>query len=206
MSKYFFIIRDDEDGPTEVVTRCGLIKYAQEFIVKMGTDNYIIWPTNEDKNHYALEEYLQNKDKAIMPITKKEGESKMDNAKLINAIALTIQGLQKISNALSGQEETKIEDAPKDEPKKEKKTKSTKKEEPRVEEPTVQEDDFSDFEFEAEEEKVKYTVEDIRAACIAHAKKNTKEKTYAILKEFGAKSPNDIKAESYNDVMAKLAV
>lgn len=215
MKKFFYIIRQDSNS-FEVVTRCGQRIYAEEFISRMGEGNYFIWNSNESKNEYALEEFLNNDTKAITP--KIEGEFTMDKSKMANGLMLIANGFALMSQAFGAttgtvatQEETKAE-APKEE--KAKRTRTTKprevveetKVEEVAEEMTTQEDDFGDFDFDGEEEKKTYTIEEVRAACVSHAKKNTKEKTYAILKEFGAKSPNDLKKEQYGDVLAKLAV
>lgn len=210
MKKFFYIIRQDSNS-FEVVTRCGQRIYAEEFISRMGEGNYFIWNSNESKNEYALEEFLNNDTKAITP--KQEGEFTMDKTKMANGLMLIANGFALMSQAFgvaagTPTEPTK-EEAPKEE--KAKRTRTTKpKDEPKAEEVqeeiATQEDDFGDFDFDGEEEKKTYTIEEVRAACVSHAKKNTKEKTYAILKEFGAKSPNDLKKEQYGDVLAKLAV
>lgn len=215
MSKYFYIIHEDEDA--RIVTRCGREEFAHEFIKGMEDGNYIIHPSNEDKNHHALQEYIDNKLKGIPAITpKQEGEFKMDKTKMANGLMLIANGFALMSQAFGVAAGTPTE-AVKEEAPKEEKAKRTRSTKPRevveevkaeevAEEITTQEDDFGDFDFDGEEEKKTYTIEEVRAACVSHAKKNTKEKTYAILKEFGAKSPNDLKKEQYGDVLAKLAV
>jgi len=222
------LITLDESKSNELFVMNGLDEFINK--IKDGQEEIYIYESNEDKNHNALEAFNdiwfnEEKRKAFVKAellnyvttpegNNNEGESQMDKTKLSNGLMLIANGFALCSQAFGGvmaelaksNEETKVE-APKEE--KAKKTKATKTkevvEETKVEEVAASEEDFGDFDdFSAEEDKKTYTVEDIRAACISHAKKNTKEKTYAILKEFGAKSPNDIKAESYNDVMAKL--
>jgi len=181
-----------------------------------------IW-FNEEKRKAFVKAELQNYVTTPEIGNNNEGESQMDKTKLSNGLMLIANGFALCSQAFGGvmaelaktNEDKDLEksiEADETKAKKERKAKATKTKEvveetKAVEEVAASEEDFGDFDdFSGEEEKKTYTVEDIRAACISHAKKNTKEKTYAILKEFGAKSPNDIKAESYNDVMAKLAV
>lgn len=231
---FYIIGTHDESDSTRVITRAGRKEFALEFIHNMsqcGQEEYYIFESNENRNEDALKEFDSiwfDPIKRSEYVTKKvknyittpeignnnEGESQMDKTKLSNGLMLIANGFALCSQAFGGvmaelaktNEEPKTE-APKEEKAKKTKTTKTKEviEETKVEEVTASEEDFGDFDdFSGEENKKTYTVEDIRAACISHAKKNTKEKTYAILKEFGAKSPNDIKAESYNDVMAKL--
>lgn len=203
--------------------------------IKDGQEELYIYESNEDKNHNALEAFKDlwfNEEKRKEFVEKellnyvttpkignnKEGEFTMDKSKMANGLMLIANGFALMSQAFGAttgtvatQEETKAE-APKEEKAKRTRTTKTKevveevKAEEVAEEMTTQEDDFGDFDFDGEEEKKTYTIEEVRAACVSHAKKNTKEKTYAILKEFGAKSPNDLKKEQYGDVLAKLAV
>ena len=203
--------------------------------IKDEQEELYIYESNEDKNHNALEAFkdlwfdkekrkefvkqeLQNYVTTPKIGNNKEGEFTMDKSKMANGLMLIANGFALMSQAFGAttgtvatQEETKAE-APKEEKAKKTRTTKTKEvvEETKVEEVaeeiTTQEDDFGDFDFDGEKEKKTYTIEEVRAACVSHAKKNTKEKTYAILKEFGAKSPNDLKKEQYGDVLAKLAV
>lgn len=233
---FYIIGTHDESDSVRIITRAGRREFALEFInkIKDGQEDIHIFESNEDKNHNALEEFEsiwfnEEKRKAFVKAelqnyvttpeigNNNEGESQMDKTKLSNGLMLIANGFALCSQAFGGvmaelaksNEETKVE-APKEE--KAKRTRTTKaKDEPKqeeieAEEITTQEDDFGDFDFDGEEEKKAITIEEVRAACIAHAKKNTKEKTYAILKEFGAKSPNDLKEKQYEAVMAKLAV
>lgn len=186
-----------------------------------------IW-FNEEKRKAFVKAELQNYEITPAITPKQEGEFKMDNNKIAQGLLLLATAATLIAEGFGAElsttnEETKSADDIKIEDSKKavaeskaKRTRTTKpKDEPKQteieevaaeEEITTQEDDFGDFDFDGEEEKKVITIEEVRAACVSHAKKNTKEKTYAILKEFGAKSPNDLKKEQYEAVMAKLAV
>jgi hypothetical protein len=229
MSKYFYIIgTHDESDSIRIITRAGRKEFALEFIekIKDGQEEIYIFESNEDKNHNALEAFEAiwfNEEKRKEFIKKElqnyvttpeegdnnEGEKMQNVQEISKALTMIANGFHLLAQNYSSVQLNAETVAVIEEPKKEEKVKKTKPAKPaevKAEEVVAQEDDFSDFDFTGEEEKVAYTVEDIRAACISHAKKNTKEKTYEILKEFGAKSPNDIKAEKYNEVMTKLAV
>lgn len=166
-----------------------------------------------------IDKELESYTKAITPTNEKGDSMNKENVK--NALMLIASGFQMLSQEF-GNEEVKAEETKAEAPKEEKakRTRTTKpKDEPKAEKeddsvfggaPTKagdnQGDDF-DFDFDGEEEKAKeYTVEEVRAACVSHAKKNGKDKTYEILKAFGAKTPNDISKDKYKDLMNKLAV
>lgn len=235
MAKHFYIIgTHDKSDSTWIVTRTGTEKFAHEFIENMdqvpGLETYWVMGSDAFNNAEALEEFNKMREdpkewerftkkemeyfnKAITP--KIEGEFTMDKSKMANGLMLIANGFALMSQAFGAttgtvatQEETKAE-APKEE--KAKRTRTAKpKDEPKIEETkteeVVSEDDFGDFDFDGEEEKKVITVEEVRAACVSHAKKNGKEKTYEILKSFGAKSPNDLSKDKYAEVMAKLGV
>lgn len=230
MAKHFYIVGvHDESDSTWIVTRTGTEKFAHEFIENMdqvpGLETYWVMGSDAFNNAEALEEFNKMREdpkewerftkkemeyfnKAITP-NKQEGDS-MNKENVKNALMLIASGFQMLSQEFGGEEvkeETKTE-APKEE--KAKRTRTTKKDEPKIEETKaeevaeVSEDDFGDFDFDGTEEAKTYTVEEVRAACVSHAKKNGKEKTYEILKSFGAKSPNDLSKDKYAEVMAKL--
>jgi hypothetical protein len=235
MAKHFYIIGvHGESDSIRIITRAGRREFALEFIekIKDGQEELYIYESNEDKNHNALEAFNDlwfNEEKRKEFVKQEllnyvttpkignnnEGEFTMDKSKMANGLMLIANGFALMSQAFgvvaaaTPTEPTK-EEAPKEEKVKKTRTSKPREEAPKAEEVkeeiTTQEDDFGDFDFDGEEEKKTYTIEEVRAACVSHAKKNTKEKTYAILKEFGAKSPNDLKKEQYGDVLAKLAV
>lgn len=64
-------------------------------------------------------------------------------------------------------------------------------------------DDFAGME---EETKKEATVEDLRAALVAYAQKNTKEKAYKVLEKFGAKKANEVKKADIAKAIAALKV
>ena len=64
------------------------------------------------------------------------------------------------------------------------------------------EDDFAGMEEETKE----VTVEDLRAALVAYAQKNTKEKAYKVLEKFGAKKANEVAKKDIAKAIAALKV
>lgn len=142
----------------------------------------------------------------------------MKTENLKQALSLFAQGFAALADAVEATDlaqgnavkETK---APKETKAKETKVKEeVKKDEPKKDE-VKKEETKDDFNFEDDfgggsETPVKtFTLDEIRAACIAHAQVHTKEKTYEILKKYkGATKPAELEASSYPDVMKDLYV
>jgi hypothetical protein len=219
---------------TRVGTEKYAYEFIEKMDQVPGLENYWVLGSDAFNNAEALEEFNKMREdpkewqrftkkemeyfnKAITPTNEKGDSMNKENVK--NALMLIASGFQMLSQEF-GNEEVKAEETKAEAPKEEKakRTRTTKpKDEPKAEKEDDsvfgggpaddnQGDDF-DFDFDGEEEKAKeYTVEEVRAACVSHAKKNGKDKTYEILKAFGAKTPNDISKDKYNDLMNKLAV